>query len=343
MRRIGTPEHYMSDLDDPQARGTLMTPVLFATGQTLSTGVKDADRRATLAEWITAKDNPYFAQALVNRMWSELCGEGFYEPVDDMGPDRTPIAPKTLEHLAREFAASGYDLKWLMQSILATERYQLPAAPRRAPDEPPLQANVPQRLRADVLFDNVLQALELPEPAGFGGARGGAVGPRQPRGPRSQFAAIFGYDPSERRDEIAGSIPQALAMMNAPLVNGAMRGSDPRFDAMPGFGPVGAAGGRRVPGGARGPGIGGRGLGGQGLGGQGMAGMGRSTMLSRLMAETDDDQALAEELYLRVLARQASQSEITTCLLYVKEVGRRGEAFEDILWGLVNSAEFLHR
>ncbi len=343
MRRIGTPEHYMSDLDDPQARGTLMTPVLFATGQTLSTGVKDADRRATLAEWITAKDNPYFAQALVNRMWSELCGEGFYEPVDDMGPDRTPIAPKTLEHLAREFAASGYDLKWLMQSILATERYQLPAAPRRAPDEPPLQANVPQRLRADVLFDNVLQALELPEPAGFGGARGGAVGPRQPRGPRSQFAAIFGYDPSERRDEIAGSIPQALAMMNAPLVNGAMRGSDPRFDAMPGFGPVGAAGGRRVPGGARGPGIGGRGLGGQGLGGQGMAGMGRSTMLSRLMAETDDDQALAEELYLRVLARQPSQSEITTCLLYVKEVGRRGEAFEDILWGLVNSAEFLHR
>jgi hypothetical protein len=74
-----------------------------------------------------------------------------------------------------------------------------------------------------------------------------------------------------------------------------------------------------------------------------MAGMGRSTMLSRLMAETDDDQALAEELYLRVLARQASQSEITTCLLYVKVVGRRGEAFEDILWGLVNSAEFLHR
>jgi hypothetical protein len=339
MRRFGTPEHYMSDLDDPQARGTLMTPVLFATGQTLSTGVTDADRRATLAEWITAKDNPYFAQALVNRMWSELCGEGFYEPVDDMGPDRTPIAPKTLEYLAREFAASDYDLKWLMQTILATERYALPAAPRRAPDEPPLQANVPQRLRADVLFDNVLQALELPEPAGFGGARGGAVGPRQPRGPRSQFAAIFGYDPSERRDEIAGSIPQALAMMNAPLVNTSLRGSDGQFGAMPGFGP----GVGRVPGGAGGPGMRGVGLGGRRLGGPGMPGMGRSTMLSRLMDQTDDNQALVEELYLQVLARQPSQSEITTCLLYVKEVGRRSEAFEDILWGLVNSAEFLHR
>jgi hypothetical protein len=342
MRRIGTPEHYMSDLDDPQARGTLMTPVLFATGQTLSTGVKDADRRATLAEWITAKDNPYFAQALVNRMWSELCGEGFYEPVDDMGPDRTPIAPQTLEYLACEFAESGYDLKWLMQTILATERYQLPAGSRRQPDEPPLQANVPQRLRADVLLDNVLQALELPEPAGFGGARGGAAGPRLARGPRSTFAAVFGYDPSERRDEIAGSIPQALAMMNAPLVNTALRGSDGQFGAMPGFG-AGGPGIGRVPGGAVRPGMGGAGLGGRRLGGPGMPGMGRSTMLSRLMDETDDNQALVEELYLQVLARQPSPSETTTCLLYVKEVGRRSEAFEDILWGLVNSAEFLHR
>ncbi len=37
----------------------------------------------------------------------------------------------------------------------------------------------------------------------------------------------FGYDPSERRDEIAGSIPQALLLMNAPEVNAAISSKRP--------------------------------------------------------------------------------------------------------------------
>jgi hypothetical protein len=291
-RRFGTPEHYMSDLDNPQARGTLMTPVFFATGEKLPLGTKDADRRGTLARWMTAPDNPYFAQAFVNRMWSELCGEGFYEPVDDMGPDRVATAPQTLELLAKEFAAGGYDVQWLLTTIMATEMYQLPAAPRRGPEEPAFQANVAQRLRADQLFDNLLHVLEASEPAGFGGGRGGLYG--RIGGPRATFTTAFGYDPSQRRDELAGSIPQALVMMNSPVVNGALRGS------------------------------------------------GR-TMLARLLGEIKDDKALVQELYLKTLAREPSQSELTTCSLYVKQVGARAEAFEDVLWSLVNSTEFLHR
>jgi hypothetical protein len=295
MRRNGTPEHYMPDLQDPQARGTLMTPVLFATGQKLDLGTKDADRRGTLAKWITASENPWFAKALVNRMWSELCGEGFYEPVDDMGPDRIASAPQTLDYLAAEFAAGGYDVKWLLRTIMATEMYQLPSAPRRGPEEPAFQANVSQRLRADQLFDNLLHVLEASEPAGMAAARGGAVGPYARFGsPRGQFNVAFGYDPSQRRDEIAGSIPQALAVMNGPMINAALRGTG-------------------------------------------------QTMLARLLTEIKDDRGLVQELYLKTLAREPSQSELTTCLLYVKQVGNRTEAFEDILWGLVNSTEFLHR
>ena len=86
--RAARPSTTCPTCKNPQARGTLMTPVLFATGQKLPLGTKDADRRGTLAKWITAQENPWFAKAFVNRMWSELCGEGFYEPVDDMGPDR---------------------------------------------------------------------------------------------------------------------------------------------------------------------------------------------------------------------------------------------------------------
>ena len=105
----------------------------------------------------------------------------------------------------------------------------------------------------------------------------------------------FGYDPSERRDEIAGSIPQALLLMNAPEINGAINAKRP------------------------------------------------GTSLSKLLAEVPEDQALVEELYLRCLAREPKQTELQTCLDHVRVAGTRGDAFEDILWSLVNSTEFLNR
>jgi len=292
MRAFGTLEHHMSDPKNPQSEGKLMQPVIFATGDSLPIGTPDAERRGSLAKWITEKENPYFAKAFVNRLWSELTGEGFYEPIDDIGPDRHATAPKTLEYLAREFADSGYDVKWLFQVIMATEMYQLPSAPRHGPEDPPMQHNVAQRLRADQVFDNLLLVLEASEPA----PPPGPMGPLAARfgGPRRQFTTAFGYDPSMRRDEVQSSIPQALAMMNSPLIAGALRGTG-------------------------------------------------NTMLARELAMIKDDGALVQELFLRVLGREASQSELTTCLQFVKQVNNRTEAFEDVLWGLVNSAEFLHR
>ena len=165
MRFFGTLEHHMSDPKNPQSEGKLMQPVLFATGDKLPIGTHDAERRGSLANWITEKDNPYFAKAFVNRLWSELTGEGFYEPVDDIGPDRHATAPKTLDYLAREFADHDYDIKWLFSAITATEMYQLPSSPApRGRKMPPMQHNVAQRLRADQVFDNLLLVLEASEP-----------------------------------------------------------------------------------------------------------------------------------------------------------------------------------
>src|SRR5690606_22668734 len=142
----GSAEHRMPDLKDPSARGTLMTPTLFATGDRLSGSKNDAERRGTLAKWITKPENPYFAKALVNRLWSELVGEAIYEPVADIGPDRTCDAPQTLEHLATAVTATNYDVKWLFETIMATQSYQRASRSRRTPDQPAFTANVPQRL-----------------------------------------------------------------------------------------------------------------------------------------------------------------------------------------------------
>ena len=86
-----------------------------------------------------------------------------------------------------------------------------------------MQNNVAQRLRGDQLFDNLLNALGVSEPRPPGMMAGNPLGRRFT--PRGNFNTVFGYDPSERRDEVAGSIPQALTFMNGPNVNAGIRAS----------------------------------------------------------------------------------------------------------------------
>lgn len=293
-RFVGTPEHYMPNLDDPTDRGTKTQPVFFVTGQELDFGTKDADRRGAIAEWITAEENPWFAEAFVNRVWAELVGEGFYEPVDDMGPERECSAPKTMDYLASEFAESGYDVKWLYQTITATDIYQKQSRTRRDYDDVPFQANCAQRLRADQLFDSLVNVLDL---EGFlqQRTRGRPNGPYMTRNsPRALFNVAFGFDPSVPRSEVGSSVQQALAVMNAPFVNQAINARRP-----------------------------------DGLG--------------AILRDNPDNKDALVELYLKTLSRGPSDYETRTCLSYVRSVGNRNEAFEDILWSLVNSTEFLHR
>jgi len=290
-RYVGSPEHYMPNLLEPTARGERMQPVFFVSGAKLPFGTRDAERRTRLAEWITAPDNPWFAKALVNRLWAELVGEGFYEPVDDMGPDRDCAAPQTLDRLAADFAASGYDTKWLYRTITATSAYQRESRSRRGYNEPAFQANCPQPLRGDQLFDALTAALDLNVSTAN---RFGNSPYAQRNSPRVRFNAAFGFDPSDPREEIGGSIQQALALMNSPLINQAINARRP-----------------------------------DGLG-------------QLLRANPADRDALVE-LYLLALSRGPSDTEVRTCLAYIQQVGDRGEAFEDILWALVNSTEFRHR
>ena len=62
--------------------------------------------------------------------------------------------------------------------------------------------------------------------------------------------------------------------------------------------------------------------------------------ISHLAIGLQDDEAL-RILYLRTLARTPTDREVKKCRSYIAETGRRIEAFEDILWSLLNSTEFL--
>jgi len=293
-----TLEHYMPDLKDPKAKGTLMQPVFFATGQKLELGLTDVQRRGRLADWMTGSGDRWFAKAYVNRIWSELVGKGFFDPVDDMGPDRKPIAPQTFEYLASQFVASGHDVKWLFKVITATEAYQRQGRSRKDSGAAPYAAGCPQRLRADQLYNALTTALGIDESQVAPTANGPNLKnlKNQARNnPRFRMNLTFGYDPSLRREEVGGSIPQALFLMNSPELNRAINGHPP------------------------------------------------AGSLGKLLAQVSDNEAVTVELYLRCLAREPKKQELASCLAHVRSAGERIAGFEDVLWALINSTEFLHR
>ncbi len=171
--------------------------------------------RATLAAWVTAKDNPFFARAAVNRMWAYFLGTGLVEPVEDMvGGAGKGNHPELLDLLAREFAEHQFDLKFLIRAITASRAYQLTSAgPKDGDDDPSLFARMPLRgLTGEQLFDSVAQATGYRD-TGDDNTLAGLLGGN--RSARSEFLNRFA--PGERAVDAETSILQALSLMNGKV------------------------------------------------------------------------------------------------------------------------------
>lgn len=119
----------------------------------------DDDARQALADWMTGRDNPYFARSLVNRYWKHFFNRGIVEPEDDMRETNPPTNPELLDALARAFIDSGYDLKNLVRTLCRSGVYQLSALPNpyNKVDKQYFSRYYPKRLTAEVLFDAVNQ------------------------------------------------------------------------------------------------------------------------------------------------------------------------------------------
>ncbi len=292
----GSSEYYMPDLNDPSSKGKLIQPKFFVDQSSPGQELTDEQRRSAVSQAFTSPDNPWFARAVINRLWSELLGEGFYMPVDDIGPTRTARFPEALDELAAGFVANRHDLRWLMKTVLLTEAYQRQIHPQAVSEETlPFAAQTPTRLRADQLFNALVQVLGLNDTTERpGNDEMMMAGPYRQRGPRDQFHALFGFDPSTPQEDITGNVPQSLFLMNSPLFRNA-------------------------------------------LAAQG------NTRLAKILREQKNDRDALSEVYLLVLAREPSGREMEAALEFVREVGVRGEAFEDVMWCLLNSSEFLSK
>jgi len=337
----GRPRYTMPDLANPLKQIPVAPKFFLASAKAdpkLPETLDAVARRTLGASYITGQDNPWFARAFVNRIWYALMGESFYDAVDDIGPERTPKAPEVIETLADQWQKGGYDIRWLLRTIMGTHAYQRRVrATTTAVGKTAFASNCPSRLRSDQIVEALSEALGLPEdlvavptaalnrgPGGkpslaaqdqsknkpkpengkkavatAGLAAVAAQGNGQGKamrlgGPRTAFNALFGIDPSIPNDDVMGTIPQALFLMNGPMVHN-------RTQARPG------------------------------------------TVLGEILATAPDDRAALNALYLRVLSRQPNAKEVEACSAYMAKVGHRVEVFEDIYWALINSTEFVSR
>ncbi len=118
---------------------------------------KEIDPRRGLVDSLITPDNPYFAPAAVNRVWANFFGRGLVESVDDFRISNPCVNPPLLAALARDFIASGFDLKQLMRTIMESRLYQLSSTPNEfnLADTRNFSRSYRRRLPAEVLLDAV--------------------------------------------------------------------------------------------------------------------------------------------------------------------------------------------
>lgn len=120
----------------------------------------EEDPRHALVSWMARPDNPYFAKALVNRLFGHFFGRGIVHEVDDLRQTNPPSNPELLEALARDFVEHKFDVKHVIRTLLTSQVYQLSAepTPQNEHDQQNFARYYARRMPAEVLLDAVDQA-----------------------------------------------------------------------------------------------------------------------------------------------------------------------------------------
>jgi hypothetical protein len=274
----------------------------------------DQDPRPLVVAWMRRPDNPYFAKAIVNRVWAHYFGRGIIDPPDHLSPFNPPTHPELLQQLCREFVGHGYDLKWLHRTILNSRTYQQSStAPRASAGD---RANYAyfhyRRLPAEVLLDALNQATGTTEEMNMKNFHwpekmkivevpfvvkpylGQVIAPRNAY--LNFMFAQFGRPERNptiqcdcERDDSA-SVLQALSFTNHPRVLKKITDENGQVARL-------------------------------------------------LKAHADDDRRI-EEIYLGTLSRLPSPDENQACLKYLKASDTPTKGMQGILWSLLNTREF---
>lgn len=276
---------YVAFFGEPGTYRNRIVKPKFLGGEEIDPKTMSAARRA-LADWITGRENPYFARATVNRVWGMMFGRGLVDPIDDLSESHPPSHPQLLNELSTYFMASGYDLRGLIRTLARTKAYQLSSQlPIDDPSDGQLFASMAiKNLGVETVIDCLAQVMN-------DRLVGAALPQNRDDSLRAEFRERFGRL-AQRGAEYEGGIPQALWMMNGPVMN--------RLSS--------------------------------------------SAIVTRLSDGQFSNDERAVSLFLATLSRFPQPHELHRCSLFLekkKGASDRREALADVLWALLNSAEFV--
>ncbi len=273
----------------------------------------EEDPRRQLADWVRSKNNPYFARMLVNRYWKHFFSRGLVEPEDDIRPTNPATHPKLMKQLTQHFIDSGFDLKDLIRTICNSRTYQLSAEPNEhnGDDQQNFARYYPKRLQAEVLLDSINEVAGTEnsfnkQPMGV---RAIAL-PDDNANKESEFLTMFGRPQMDTASESErtgdANLGQSLHLINSDKIQAIIGNSK-----------------------------------------------GRAHTLAKEKDRSDDDRIT--EIYIQAVSRPPNQNELGFAKNHLKKkralsaadpkklpaAKAEQEAFEDILWVLVNTKEFL--
>ena len=269
------------------------------------------DPRDDLASWITDEKNPFFAPMLVNRYWKHFFNRAIVEPEDDMRVTNPPTNPELLQALSNQFISTGYDIKDLIRTICNSTTYQLSAIPNEhnAGDRQNYSRYYPKRLPAEVLLDSIDRMTG--SPTSFAGQLPGtrAVAlPDDSYNSSSYFLTVFGRPEMDSACECeraqGASLAQTLHLLNSKNIQDKLSGAG-----------------------------------------------GNAQKLTSQKERMNEDKIT--ELYKLAFSRNPKDDEMKTAISYIKKKTEQIEndankkedsikmAYEDLVWALLNTKEFL--
>ena len=271
-------------------------------------GVPKFRPRELLARDLVSKDNTYFARNAVNRIWYLMMGRGLAHPLDEVHGQNPPSHPKLMELLIREFVAHEFDVKWLVHEIALSESYQrssrLPKGLKKVAPESWRTAH-PKAMTPEQMLKAVLKAT----------GNGGWV---------TKLKALENAEKFDRRGYFTGTnleMPPSFEEIRALfMLTYAEPAGTPEVDFIPGLNKALFLMNDRLI--------------------QDWLKPQKGNLVERLTKQKTP-QAIAEEMYLSMLARLPREEEIATVVDYLKQnEKRRAAALGDLAWALLTSTEF---
>ena len=186
------------------------------------------DPRTQLAQWLTSKENPLLARALVNRVWKELMGRGLIEPVDDLRVTNPASNPALLTALIDDFVNGGYDLRRLVRTIVLSRTYQLSSSANEVNrlDNRFFSHAFLKPLPPQVLADAIAQATGVHDVyAGYpeGTRAVQIISPQTASYALDVFGRCQRESLCESPGQSGGGLSQALHLINGPSINGKLQ------------------------------------------------------------------------------------------------------------------------